>query len=205
MHLSDEQLLELHSQSNEPSASAARQHLIHCEACQFRFENVKEFRKTLAIETETTLPVLNWQAIAHEINANGNLQKQNNNSQVYFLGKKVKRLQMALLAIAATALIILAYPQIPSNTHNELELKLAAIIKENHLLQGNFSQFKHVNNVQSVAYRKTERKLQEIDQQIQLSYLDRLSTEQKIALWDERKQLLIQSLNNKPQQTLFAI
>jgi hypothetical protein len=79
------------------------------------------------------------------------------------------------------------------------------VIKENHLLQNSFSQFEHVSNVQSVAYRKTQRKLQEIDQQIQLTYLDKLSTEQKIKLWDERKQLLIQSLNNKPQQTLFAI
>jgi hypothetical protein len=205
MHLSDEQLRDLDSQSNEPSLKDAQQHLLQCEACQNRIENIKAFRKTLAVETETAITVLNWQAIAHEIGAKGNIQKQDNSSQVSVLGKKVKRLQMALVAFAASVLILLAYPQFKSDTHNQLELQLAAIIKENHLLQSNFSQFKHANNVQSVAYRTTERKLQGIDQQIQRMYLDKLSTEQKIKLWDERKQLLIQSLNSKPKQTLFAI
>ena len=205
MHLTDEQLRELDKQANEAFVKLAQQHLSQCEACQYRFENIKRFRKMLALETETELPELNWQAVAYEIGTAGSVQKLNNNKLVYLLDKKVKRLQIALLAIAATVLIVLAYPQFQGNTHNELELKLAAVIKENHLLQGNFSQFEHVNNVQSVAYRKTQRQLQEIDQQIQLSYLDKLSTAQKIKLWDERKQLLIQSLNNKPQQTLFAI
>jgi hypothetical protein len=205
MHLSDEQLHDIDSQSDEPFIHEAQQHLMHCKACQIRIDNIKAFRKTLAVETETAIPVMNWQAIAHEISAKDSIHKQDSNSHLGQIGKKVKRLQMALVAFAATVLILLAYPQFQNNTHNELELKLAAVIKENHLLQNSFSQFEHVSNVQSVAYRKTQRKLQEIDQQIQLTYLDKLSTEQKIKLWDERKQLLIQSLNNKPQQTLFAI
>lgn len=205
MHLSDEQLRELDKPSNKPSIKAAQQHLLQCKACQNRIENMNEFRKMLARETEAVLPTPNWQAVADEIGAKSIVHKQNSSSQVYLLGKKVKRLQIALLAIAATVLIALTYPQLQGNTHSELELKLAAVIKENHLLQSNFTQFKHANNVQSVAYRTTQHKLQEIDQQIQLSYLDKLTTEQKIKLWDARKQLLIQSLNNTPQQTLFVI
>jgi hypothetical protein len=121
------------------------------------------------------------------------------------LNQKVKRLQKAMLALAASVLIFLIYPSVFNDSTNELDLKLAAVISENNELQTDFSKFTKTNYVQIVAHKTAQFRLQQIDQEIQLAYLNKLSTEQKIELWDERKQLLIQSLNDEPKRPTLTI
>ncbi|GAC27316.1 hypothetical protein [Brumicola pallidula] len=174
-------------------------HLVSCAICQSRLLNLQNFRQQLAQDTEVCMPSLQWQKIESEVDA------ENSKTQVLNLNQKVKRLQKAVLALAASVLIFLIYPNIFNNSTNELDLKIAAIISENNKLQTDFSKFIQTNYMQLVAHETTQFRLQQIDQEIQLAYLNQMSTEQKIELWDERKQLLIQSLNDVPKRRALTI
>jgi hypothetical protein len=174
-------------------------HLSSCAICQSRLLNLQNFRQQLAQDTEVRMPSLQWQKIESEVDA------ENNKTQVLNLNQNVKRLQKAMLALAASVLIFLIYPNIFYNSTNELDLKIATIISENNKLQTDFSKFIQTNYMQLVAHETTQFRLQQIDQEIQLAYLNQMSTEQKIELWDERKQLLIQSLNDVPKRRALTI
>lgn len=174
-------------------------HFSMCEICQRRLINLQQFRKQLAQDTEAYLPNMQWQKIESEIDA------ISNRTQLLMLNKKVKGLQKALIAMAASVLILLIYPNIINVSTNELDLKLAEVINENNELQTQFSEFRRTNYTQIVAHQTTQFRLQQIDQEIQLAYLNKMSTEQKIQLWDERKKLLIQSFNDVQKRTVFTI
>jgi hypothetical protein len=218
MHLTDDQLREIDNARVNASLYDAKVisdyksqtddvHLKKCRCCQKRLANLQAFRQHLASDTNSTLPAFEWQAITNELAPSACASSLNERvpTQLHQLNAKVERLKIALLAIAAAAIIVLAYPQFKGNTQNKLNMQLASLIKENHLLQADFAEFRQANNAQTFVYKSTEFELQEIDQQIQLSYLNNLSVEYKISLWNERKQLLIQSINSKPQQAVFII
>lgn len=208
MHLSDDQLNQIeqqqgsHHQDEISDADHNRQqteHLKNCNVCKEKLRNLQAFHDKLNIDTDKPLPQLQWQLIERE------LVVPKNERVLEVIGNKIKPLQITLVAIAASLMILLVYPQFTDTPIHSAERQLAAVVEENHLLQLQLSKIKPTSLLQTVVFKSTEIQLQKIDSRIQLSYLDNFPIEQKISLWNERKQLLTHSLTNNIQRTVVII
>lgn len=211
MHLTDEELREFDNKNTDSITSeisavnSLEDHFTHCQACQTRLTNLQAFRKQLTQDTSEAIPKFKWQDIERVLGlaaeTNSNILPPN----VFSLKQKVKRLQTALVSIAASLLVVLLLSYFATQSEHDLELKLAAVINENKLLQKELGLFQGTNLVQTVAYQTTQIKIQEIDQKIQQSYLENLDTEQKIDLWNQRKEVLIHTTQKVQPRTVFTI
>jgi hypothetical protein len=237
MHLSDDQLAEIERyqqtiHDKQRADCTPPQTLVHfeaCEACQEQLQNLAAFRLRLAQDSTASIPAFQWQAIEREIAVS------KEHKGLYLLNRKVKRLQLAFVAVAASFLLLLVYPYIAGQTQNAVmqnavmqnaatqnaatqnaatqnaatqnaaTLQLAAIIEENYQLQKELALTAPQSFAQKIAFTATEIQLQEIDSRLQLFYLDRVSVEQKISLWNERKQLIMALLDNKPKPNVLVI
>ena len=184
MHLSDEELsvyLKDKSSSNE--------HLEQCEICQKRLNNRSEFRQRLAQTFEPSQFELNWDSLEVEYN------KSFNHRQHQQLESKIKKLQLGIVSLAACLCLIVLVPLFsPAKLSQSMDTKLALVINENHQLQRNLELSTPYGAIQTVAIQSLRIKLQQIDKEIQLSYLESLSKAEKLKLWQARKELLINSI-----------
>lgn len=192
MHLSDEQLLDLRLAE---TTYDKKSHLGQCLHCQQRLEHLANFRQTLSDIKIPKMETDQWLTLQQEFVTN-NSQKQH-----FQLKSKIRRLQIGLVAIAASLMVVLIYPSInnleQNLASNNYEMQLSAIINENNQLQTIISNNKKNNAQVAVATKSLEFKLNIIDQQIQRSYLENLPIVEKIRLWELRRDTLNQSLETK--------
>jgi len=186
MHLSDEELLELrHIQNSDSNMN----HLSKCDECHQRLDNLDNFRHELALSNVPTMQTGQWFSIRQRF------IEQKNTKQNSALKRKFKRLQIGFATLAASLLIVLLIPTMTSQKQeNKLDLKLNTIINENNQLQQLLNLSKNTHQLQAVANKSLEFKLKKIDGEIQLSYLENLTTKEKIKLWEVRRDLLINSM-----------
>ncbi|WP_412973246.1 hypothetical protein [Glaciecola sp. MF2-115] len=214
MHLSDQQLQDIeidrkdapNNMKNKASFIAklvesekAELHLAECLVCQERLSNLSHFRQKLFDDTHCVHPKLNWSAIENELDV------KSTRTQLRVLKTKIKHIQLTFVALAATFLIVLFYPNLHKQMHSQEEQQLRALIEENYALQQEFTSIKQASLKQLILLKSTQISLQKIDQEIQLSYLDDLTIEEKINLWNERKHLLMKSLEEDSQPALIII
>lgn len=166
-----------------------------------------DFRRCLAQDTASEMPAPNWSAIEASLS-----QTASNNAKdesVVYLGlkRKVKRLQWALGAAAAALFIVVLIPFSTVDVENESavsETTLLLLIDENRVLQDRLDAMDGQPFSQYVVQKTAISQLDEIDFDIQQAYLDNASVEQKITLWQRRKQLLLDTYeatmetNSKP-------
>jgi hypothetical protein len=222
MHLSDQQLQDIDTGKVDLSemmvddlaretkfnqTQSMEAHLSECALCQKRLTLVSQFRQKLSSDTQCTLPEFNWAEVEIEIENElaAPTMVGNSRSDITLLRKKLKQAHVALVAIAASILVLLFYPNMSDISREESELQLRELILENYALQQEFSGVRQARVTQIILHKSTQISLQEIDQKIQLSYLDDVAIEEKINLWNERKHLLIKSLENNSQPSLITI
>ncbi|MBV1907800.1 MAG: hypothetical protein KUG78_00670 [Kangiellaceae bacterium] len=203
MHLTDEQLFDL----NKENSSITHQHISKCEFCKQRISNLFSFREKLNEDTHFSINTNHWPSLQAEFVAQHGVKKQT------LLKSKIKRLQISLAAIAATLIIFLLVPAISNNQTNLLEQQLSELIDENNQLQQMIhntrllSYEKNVSNeiTQILQSNNLNIEIEQLDSQIQLSYLEENTISEKIKLWKQRKNLLLQSINDPsppPRRTI---
>jgi hypothetical protein len=207
------------SDTPEENLSNVASHLRSCELCQARQQNLREFRGRVELDSRpgpnTAKPA--WEAIEDVLDAKSDSRllpdltektlesAAQGSSKIVALERKVNKLSAALIALAACLALVIAYPLInPSSWFDDhstsMETELASTIAENNELQQRFSALTPDHVFQQVGYFRSKRNLQMLDKQIQLAYLEDQSIEHKIVLWEQRKQIILNMLeqHNKP-------
>ncbi len=184
MHLSDNEILEYQKNNN-----VSNEHLEQCEYCQKRLQNRTDFRQRLDQTFQSSPFEMEWQQLAQEF------EKGFPDQQQQKMESKIKKLQFGLISLAACFCLVILAPLFNSNkTVTDIDTKLALAINENYQLQHSVELTTTNGTPQTVAIQALQIKLQQIDSEIQLSYLEGLSKLEKLELWQARRQLLISSI-----------
>lgn len=194
-------------------------HLRSCELCQSRLQNLREFRGRIELDSRPDLNTVKpvWEAIEDVLDAESDKHflsdltektiepSAQGSSKIVALERKVNKLTAALIALAACFTLVIAYPFVsPSSWFDDhsksMETTLATTIAENNELQQRVSALAPDHVFQQVGYFRSKRNLQMLDKQIQLAYLEEQSIEHKIVLWEQRKKIILNMLeqHNKP-------
>jgi hypothetical protein len=190
MHLSDNEIFQ-----QMQIKQISDQHLANCEDCQFRLNNRIAFQNKLNQTYQSADFEMHWDRLAGEFE-----QTQHRLKQLQ-MESKIKKLQISLIALAACLCLVVLVPLIAtSKLVPSVESELALLIDENHQLQRSvelatpYGALQTVSASKTLAFQTLKMNLQQIDNEIQLSYLDELPNSEKLKLWKARKQLLVNSI-----------
>ncbi len=185
MHLTDDEIFNYLTDKKEQNA-----HLKQCDMCQRRLENRASFRKRLSQSYQSNEFEMGWDLLEQQFEQSFHRRDQQK------MESKIKKLQFGLISLAACLCLVVLVPLINSdNTVSNIDSKLASVIDENHQLQRSMELSSSYGNLQTVGVQALQIKLQQIDSEIQLSYLEGLTKLEKLKLWQARKQLLISSID----------
>ena len=188
MHLTDTELLNIKNENLDIRLNA---HLNECLECRNRLENRIGFTAKLKQTYGSVNFDGQWSELANEYIKS---QQENKDNQMH---RKIRALQIGLFAVAACLCLVLFTPMLFNKTHQlTIESELASTIEENHQLQRSIELVNPYGSHQTVAVQTLKIRLQQIDNEIQLSYIDGLPKSEKLKLWKYRKQLLLQSIAN---------
>ncbi len=200
MHLTDTELLAVDKDSLSKNAY---KHLDQCANCQTRLNNIAAFRDKLNEPPEQVNFRPNSDAILYAFNEQA---RQLEHSK---LNRKVKNLQKGLIALAACLCLVIIVPVLKApDSQQSMDSQLAELIEQNHQLQRSIEVIQPSGRLRNVARENLKIRLQRIDSEIQLSYLEDLPKSEKLKLWSARKALLVESIehfNNSNQQFTKSI
>ncbi len=186
MHLTDNEILEHLTNSNLTNA-----HLEECDSCQRRLENRSRFRAKLDQSYQSSQVELAWERLEEEFDRSFHGQQQQK------MESKIKKLQFGLVSLAACLCLVVLIPLLsPNELAPTIESELALVIDENHQLQRSVELSTPYGSLQTVALQTLRIQLQQIDSEIQLSYLEGLPKSEKLKLWQARKKLLVNSIKS---------
>lgn len=216
MHLSDEQLYRVLQTTTSDEQVTEREallaHLQVCDKCNERFENLKAFRARLTVAETKNIPNFDFTAVKQAASLNTLTTEaktsHNANQKVTTLQINTKTKRIVIFALAASLLIWMVYPSFVQDNTLDQEAQLAQLILDNKNLQQTLSQTQRVSETIGAIALSNDAKLNEIDTLIQQSYIRDHGIEHKISLWQQRKTLLLESLNkqqNGQATKLFAI
>ncbi len=218
MHLSIEQLQQLDHQTSHlrvqddvPFDKIATllskndyAHFSACDLCQSRFGNIQCFRERLSNSGSSEFPKFDFQnVLLASTSANVKVTDLSNvvekNNAVH---KKV--FTFATTALAATFTLFVLLPFLITSDSSIEEQKLLALIKENEQIQTEFFQ-KQQKPQNNTLLMPVQIQLQDIDEQIQRSYINNSNPKQKLELWEKRKKLLLDSVEDQKPSPNFYI
>nr|WP_136252259.1 hypothetical protein [Ningiella ruwaisensis] len=183
MHLTDLEMLTL---KNAVKSNSESEHLHNCSACQKRYENRLLFTQKLAKTYDSLEFEPKWEALESELNMNGDNDMDKPKPRL------AEKWEHFLIAFAASLCIVVISPSLINtleSSHVKTKIKLS--IEENKNLQERLSLVTPKSPYQLLNHQTLKLKLQDLDQQIQLSYLEDVSETEKLQLWESRKQLLL--------------
>lgn len=198
MHLSDNEIFKYLKDNTMSNA-----HLEQCGECQLRLKNRSEFQAKLNQTYHLAEVEMRWDVLTDEFDKNFNNQKQQK------MESKIRKLQIGLVSLAACFCLVVLIPLFTSNQPlSSIESELALVIDENHQLQRSLELSAPYGALQTVTVQTLRIKLQQIDSEIQLSYVEDLPKLKKLKLWEARKKVLINSiekLNNDLSKSTGSI
>lgn len=190
MHLSDQELLTFKHCSPDANQKA---HLDECALCRERLDNRRLFAQQLASDTPSFEFTEQWDQLSEH------LISTQTNKVTSLKPAKHRPGYMALLATAAcvcfAVFIPFAYEFTSSSVDNAMNTKLASSIEENHQLLQNIVQRAKDSPQEELVLQTLQVKLQSLDAAIQVSYVQNLPQAEKLALWENRKEVLMHSLD----------
>jgi hypothetical protein len=212
MPAKDSELQGLERADAEQKEDAASVEHAKADNTQAASENQSLFRQKLLVDTEVLAPKPNWKGLEAALNAQLKPPMVSNitakPSQVRKLNHKIKKLRLALVAMAACLAIVVTYSALTtSNTISTKEsaATLAKVIAQNNELQKRFSELEGLQQFTYVGAVHFKLSVQALDKAIQLAYLEGKSSEYKINLWLQRKAVIEVMLDkaNKPTVTII--
>jgi hypothetical protein len=214
-------------QAPKDSANSVASHISSCEMCQRRLQRLREFRSQLERESCPSLKEVQpaWEAIEDVLdtvdaktNKGGPLSPSKatyqssagGDSKVVALKRKVNKLSAASVVLAACLALVIVYPVINSSSWfvddaKAMDSLLASTIAENNELQRRLSLLEKEHQFQRVGNLRSKHDLQMLDKQIQLAYLEEQSSEHKILLWEQRKNIILSMLEQSNKTAVIII
>ncbi|MFT5294575.1 MAG: hypothetical protein ACI9YH_000581 [Colwellia sp.] len=191
MHLTDEKLLELDEVS--------KQHLEKCTECNNRANVLLSMRQQLTLQPEMPDFEANWQDIKHSYQIQ---QKKTSEKKVIFW-------RFSALAFAAAFAVMAVLPLFNYDEVNDVfhadKVILAGWVEQNRLVQQQLHQQLNANFLSRVQFNQLQMQLTPIDMSLQKVYLLNKPTSEKIQLWQQRKQLIENSLIKRQQPYITSI
>jgi hypothetical protein len=191
MHLTDEQLLELDEVS--------KQHLEKCTECKKRANVLLSMRQQLSLEPEMPDFEANWKDIRHSYQIQ---QKKTSEKKVIFW--RFSALAFAAAFAFMAVLPLFNYDGINNVLHTD-KVALADWVEQNRQVQLQLEQQLNANFLSRVQFNQLQMQLTPIDMSLQKVYLLNKPTSEKIQLWQQRKQLIENSLIKIQQPHITSI
>jgi len=184
MHLTDDQLLELTQNDKE--------HLAQCEACNQRALNLISMRNKMHLQPIIPDLTTNWSALKQVH------QKQQQLILVKQVQQKVIFWRFSSLALAASIAAIAFWPQLTiqptQNSYQSEQIVLTNWIEQNNQIQQQLALQLNDNLLSRDSFNQLQVQLNVIDESLQQAYLTNSSVNKKLELWQQRKQLVENSL-----------
>jgi hypothetical protein len=193
MHLTDEQLTELDE--------VGHAHINQCDVCRMKANNLVKLRQSLNQLPEIAEMPGSWK----------NIQKIHaERQQVHELTKTRRQLnhwRLGSFALAASLTAVIIWPNSSPNltTKQNSGWQLATLIEQNNYLQQQLENNVDTNKLAQVSFKLIERDIRSIDQEIQRSYLQGGSDEEKAKLWSKRQELMKKLISDKKQPKMLRI
>ena len=182
MHLNNDQLL-------EPDEGDLN-HLSKCEVCRSRAENLSLVRSRLQSLPDKTVLVDQWQSIQSSYYAQAGI------TELVSARRTATFWKIASGAIAASFAVFMLWQvfyQTPDVDVSSQDVVIAALIKENNVMQQQLSDQLTVQRTPNIRTTGLLVELEVINAKLQQAYLEKQSEEQKMHLWQQR-QILLQTI-----------
>ena len=187
MHLTDQQLIEDDYDENI--------HFSQCQPCQQRLEHLLVIRQQLLDIVPPDHQIDQWQSIKQDFLSQHQPPSSNK--------KKLNFWRLTSMSLAASLVLfaILLSPPFKDNPSQASDLEVL-IAKNNQLQQ----QLVTLNGQLKLAgIKQLQFQLGQLDAVIQQAYFDQLSDDHKITLWQQRQQLISNTLINQQQSKIVRI
>lgn len=191
MHLSDNNLLELGKQE--------RAHLQDCEICRERAKTILELRNNIVDSQQYSAQPPPWKDIQKSLYE---VQKE---QQIQQAEKKTAFWKITSLALAASLATVAIWSQLFNSSSENLfvneQASLLALIEDNKQLQQQVA----LKQLNPADFKTLQTQLEVVDKALQQAYLQQLTEEEKLELWQLRLQILQYSLTTKKNSNILRI
>ncbi|TQV86550.1 DUF3379 domain-containing protein [Aliikangiella coralliicola] len=198
MHLSDEQLIELDSN--------ARSHIADCHQCQQKIANLENLRQRLRALPEVPAPENGWLRVSQAYQFQ--VEQQQARKQVSFW-----RFSSFALVASLSLVLFFLWPSEKagqldqSMSENQLahSQKLKSLIEQNDLLQQQLNRQLMLNHLDEANFKRLQVELSVVDKALQQAYIQRLGSDEKVQLWQQRQRLIEQLLESAKRPEIVKI
>jgi len=200
MHLTNEQLLEL--------TEEGREHLAQCDSCRIRAKNLSAIRAKLQNTAQKNLaqpkPMSdNWQQIK------ASYQNKNHQQQINSANKKVTFWRNMTVGMAASLVLFMAGQNYLLNSHQqdtfEQAVALAKAVESNSITQSLLVAQLESNPLNTSQVLSLQVELDIIDKKLQQAYLEKVTSKEKSALWQQRQAVIQSSIVTDSKAKIIKI